>query len=42
MNNLKNYTDEEIINLLKLGEITGADLTDSGIYPACFKRKSML
>lgn len=39
MNNLKNYTDEEIINLLKLGEITGADLTDSGICPTCFNRK---
>ena len=40
MNNLKEYSNEEIIELIKEGKITHADLTDSGICPTCFDRKN--
>lgn len=39
MNNLKEYSDDKIIELLKKNEITFADLTDSGICPTCFDRE---
>lgn len=40
MNTLKKFTNEEIINLIKKGEVTAADLTDSGICPTCFDRQN--
>lgn len=39
MNNLKELSDEKIIEMLKNKEITFADLTDSGICPTCFDKK---
>ena len=39
MNNLKEYSDEKIIELLKEKKITFADLTDSGICPTCFDKE---
>ena len=39
MDNLKEYSDEKIIELLKENKITFADLTDSGICPTCFDKK---
>lgn len=39
MNNLKMYNDNEIIDLIKNGKVTAADLTDSGICPTCFNKK---
>jgi len=39
MNNLKMYSDEEIIRLIIEKKISAADLTDSGICPTCFDRK---
>lgn len=38
MNNLKEYSNEEIIKLIKEGTVTAKDLTDSGICPTCFNR----
>lgn len=38
MNNLKDFSDEEIVNLIKSGKVSAADLTDSGICPSCFDR----
>ena len=39
MDNLKNYTDEEIVELIKKKKIGAADLTDSGICPTCFNKE---
>ena len=36
MDNLKNFNDEEIIEMIKNKQISAADLTDSGICPTCF------
>lgn len=38
MNNLKEYSNEEIVKLIKEGKVTMADLTDSGICPTCFDK----
>lgn len=38
MNNLKDFSDLEIVNLIKAGKVGAADLTDSGICPTCFNR----
>ena len=38
MNDLKKYSNEELVNLVKEGKVTAADLTDSGICPTCFNR----
>ena len=38
MNNLKEYSNEEIVTLIKEGKINHADLTDSGICPTCFDK----
>ena len=38
MDNLKIYSDEEIIKLINEKKITAADLTDSGICPTCFNK----
>ena len=40
MNNLKELSTEEIINLIKEGKVTNADLTDSGICPTCFDHEN--
>lgn len=39
MNNLKMYSDEEIVELIKNKAVSAADLTDSGICPTCFDKK---
>lgn len=39
MDNLKKYTDEEIVELIKTKKIDAADLTDSGICPTCFNKE---
>ena len=39
MNNLKNFPDEKIVELIENGAVTNADLTDSGICPTCFDRE---
>ena len=38
MKNLKECSNEEIVNLIKEGKITAGDLTDAGICPTCFDR----
>ena len=38
MNNLKDLSNEEIVNLIKEGKVGAADLTDSGICPTCFDK----
>ena len=35
---LKNLTKEKIIELVKEGKVTAADLTDAGICPTCFDK----
>ena len=40
MDNLKEFNNEEIINLIKNNEITMADFVDSGICPTCFDKKN--
>lgn len=39
MENLKMYTEEEIVKLIKEGKVEAADLTDSGICPTCFNKE---
>jgi len=39
MNNLKVYSDQEIIDLIKDNKVSAADLTDSKICPTCFDKK---
>ena len=33
MDNLKNFSDEEIVKMIKEGKVTNRELTDSGICP---------
>ena len=40
MNNLKELSNEEIVNLIKEGKVGAADLTDSGICPTCFDKEN--
>ena len=40
MNNLKELPKEKIIDLIKTGEVTIADIVDSGICPTCFDKKN--
>ena len=40
MNDLKKYTNDEIIKLIQDKKITTADLTDSGICPTCFDKEN--
>lgn len=42
MNDLKKLSNEEIIKLIKKGEVGNAELTDSGICPTCFDRQNNL
>lgn len=38
MNNLKEYTDEQIVEMIKNKEVTVKDIIDSGICPTCFDK----
>ena len=40
MNDLKKYSNDKIIELIKNKEITAADITDSGICPTCFDKEN--
>ena len=40
MDNLKQFKDEEIVNLVKEGKATIADIFDSGICPTCFDKQN--
>ena len=40
MDNLKQFKNEEIVDFIKKGKVTAADLTDSGICPTCFNRQN--
>lgn len=40
MDNLKEFSNEEIIRMLNEKKISFADLTDSGICPTCFDREN--
>ena len=40
MDNLKQFKDEEIVNLVKEGKATIADIVDSGICPTCFDKNN--
>ena len=40
MDNLKEFKDEEIVNLIKNGTVTVADITDSGICHTCFDKQN--
>ncbi len=40
MDNLKQFSNEEIVKLIKENKISGADLTDSGICPTCFNNEN--
>ena len=39
MDNLKNFSDEEIVKMIKEGKVTNRELTDSGICPTCFNKE---
>lgn len=39
MDNLKQFSDEEICKMIENKEIAAKDLTDSGICPTCFDKK---
>ena len=40
MDNLKQLTNEEVVDLIKIGKITVADIVDSGICPTCFNKEN--
>ena len=40
MNNLKEFSNDKIISLIKEGKVGTADLTDSGICPTCFNEEN--
>lgn len=40
MNNLKQFKDCEIIELIKSGKVGVADIVDSGICPTCFDKQN--
>ena len=40
MDNLKELSNKEIVELLKSGKAKAADLTDSGICPTCFNKEN--
>ena len=39
MDNLKQFTDEEIVAMIQQDQVGMADLVDSGICPTCFNRE---
>lgn len=40
MDNLKELKNEEIVNLIKDGKVSVADIVDSGICPTCFDKEN--
>lgn len=40
MYNLKEYSNQEIVDLVKNKKVSVADLVDSGICPTCFNKKN--
>lgn len=40
MDNLKELKNEELVNLVKQGKVTVADIVDSGICPTCFDKQN--
>ena len=40
MNNLKKLRNEEIVELIKNGNVKVADVVDSGICPTCFDKQN--
>ena len=38
---IKDLSKEEIIDLIKKGEVSAGDLTDAGICPTCFNKKTL-
>jgi hypothetical protein len=38
MNNLKDFSDEEVVQMVREGKVTNRELTDSGICPTCFNK----
>lgn len=40
MNNLKDFSDDEIVKMIQEGKVTRADFLDSGICPTCFDRRN--
>ena len=40
MDNLKQFNNEQIINFIKSGKVTVADIVDSGICPTCFDKQN--
>lgn len=40
MDDLKKYSNEEIVDMIKAGTVTNRELTDSGICPTCFNRNN--
>lgn len=40
MYNLKEYSDQEIVDLVKNKKVSVAELVDSGICPTCFNKKN--
>ena len=40
MNDLRKYTTEELVELVKERKVSAGDLTDSGICPTCFDRSN--
>ena len=38
MNNLNDLQEEEIVELIRQGEVSAGDLTDAGICPTCFNK----
>ena len=40
MNNLQQYSNEQIIELIQNGKVVVADIVDSGICPTCFNKKN--
>jgi len=40
MNDLRKYTKEELVELVKERKVSAGDLTDSGICPTCFDRSN--
>ena len=40
MDNLKQFKNEDLINLVKEGKASVADFVDSGICPTCFDKQN--
>ena len=40
MNDLKKYSNQEIVEMIKKGKVTVTDIVDSGICPTCFDKEN--